>query len=400
MPEGMILNMKFGQKGLDAYKAQTEAGKKKENSRDAALSALKALDQKASSPEGLLKTGREVLSERRDSRQSGEILKGIAKAARFILLLDKDEAGKVLRNMDEREIELITREIARIQSVTIDEARMILEDFGSSLNPHAARGGSEMARDILTRAFGEEKGLELMRKSVPDSVPAPFDFLNDLSVPQLLLLLKDDTLETLAIILSFMDPRKALGLIKSRPKEEQVLLIKRMGRIDKIDPRIISRMEGLLQERVHKLARVDEVEIDGASRLTEILKHMDPSSENSILRELDDRNPELGRRIREELLTMDSIFKLRPRDLQNLLMNMSNENLVLLLKDKDQEVVDHILSHLSSQRRLILEEEMVLAPLVHRSEVKKVTREFLELIKEKQEQGVYILLDEDEDLLV
>lgn len=405
MGRGMMKNMKFGQRGLDAYKAQSRPVQSRQEKQsthsDAALSALRAIDHTNVPAPGLLKTGKErTASSGKDHKASPQELKGIAKAARFILLLDKEEAGSVLRNMDEREIELITREIARIQSVSLDEARIVLEDYGSSIPAHSAVGGITMAQDILNRAFGEEKSREYLRKSVPDSVASPFSFLKDLSLPQVMQLLKDESLETLSVILSFMDPQKASGLIKSRPAGDQVKLIRRMGRIDKVDPRILSSMEGILQERVHKLARVDDVEIDGASRLTEILRHMDSRSETTILNELDSRDPELGKRIREDLLTMDSIFKLRPRDLQALLMDIPNETLVLLLKDKGQEVVEHLLANLSSQRRVIMEEEMVLAPLVPRSEVKEVTREFLETIRKKQDEGSYILLDEDDDLLV
>ena len=401
----MMMIMKFGQRGLDAYRAQSKPlprrSEKESDPGDAALSAMETMDISKKTPPGLLKTGKKSSSpSARELKAAPEELKGIAKAARFILLLDKEDAGSVLRNMNEREIELITREIARIRSVSLEEARTVLEEFGSALPPHSASGGVDMARAILNRAFGEEKSREFLKKSVPESFPAPFSFLNDLSLPQMMQLLKDESLEALSVILSFLEPHKASGLIKSRPPEEQVKLIRRMGRIDKVDPGILSSMEGILQERVHKLAKVDEVEIDGASRLTEILKFMDPQSENTILSELDNRDPDLGRKIREDLLTMDSIFKLRTRDLQTLLMDLPNDTLVLLLKDKDQEVVDHILGNLSSQRRILLEEDRIMAPLVPRSEVKKVTREFLETIRSKQEEGSFILLDEDDDLLV
>ncbi len=402
---GIMLTMKFGQRGLDAYKAQSKPlpsrSDKKSTPGDAALSAMESIDSSKKTPPGLLKTGKEsAIPSLREGEAAPEELKGIAKAARFILLLDKEEAGSVLRNMNEREIELITREIARIRSVSLEEARTVLEDFGSALPPHKVAGGLGMAREILNRAFGEEKSREFLKKSVPESFPAPFSFLNDLSLPQMMQLLKDESLETLSVILSFLDPQKASGIIKSRPSEDQVKLIRRMGRIDKVDPAILSSMEGILQERVHKLAKVDEVEIDGASRLTEILRFMDPQSESTILSELDNRDPDLGRRIREDLLTMDSVFKLRPRDLQTLLMDIPNETLILLLKDKDQDVTDHIMENLSTQRRMLLEEDRILAPLVPRSEVKKVTREFLETIRRKQEEGSFILLDEDDDLLV
>ena len=399
--------MKFGQRGLDAYKAQNTSRKQdkgKENSNNSALKALimedqkeKLVDHKLHKP-GLLKTGR-VQSEELNGQNETD-LTGIKKAARFLLLLGKDEAGTVLRNMSEQEIEQITAEIARIESVSPDEARLILDDFGYSIQPHTVRGGVGMARDILSRAFGEEKSSQYINKVVPDSLPAPFSFMNDLSLPQLLQILDEEPVESLALVLSFLDAGKVSSFIKTQAPEKQVMLVKRMARLQKLHPDVIVQMEGLLQERVHNIARKDDVEIDGPARLTEILKHMNPQEEKMILRNLEEQNPDLSHRIQDELLTMDCLFNLRPRDLQNLLLETANETLVLLLKDKDDRIIEQILSHLSSQRRMLLEEERIVAPLVPRKEVQDITKEFLEKIRRKQEEGSYILLSEEDEYLI
>jgi flagellar motor switch protein FliG len=401
--EGYDKGMKFGQRGLDAYKAQNRPQSKESSLNEKDNSALKALLREEESPEnpssskpGLLKTGKTPVKGAEDEKE----IKGIGKAARFLLLLDKDEAGKVLRNMSEREIEQITAEIARIQAVSLEEAGVILDDFDSSLSPHAVSGGVDMARDILKRAFGEEKSRQLIHKAVPASIPVPFAFMNDLSLPQLLKVLKEEPVESLAIILSFLRKDKSSSYIRTLDREKQLLLIKRMARMQKLHPDVIARMEGFLQERIHKISSVDEVEVDGPAKLTEILKHMNIQEETRILQDLEQKAPDVGRQVKENLLTMESIFQLRSRDLQELLLKTPNEKLVLLMKDKDDRIVEHLLSHLSEQRRMILEEERIIAPLVPRKEVREVTKEFLEIIRGKQEDGRYILLDEEDDYLV
>ena len=125
-----------------------------------------------------------------------------------------------------------------------------------------------------------------------------------------------------------------------------------MAKMKKIHPDVLTGMEALLHERVHNMARVEEVEIDGKNRLTEILRHMGMQEEKKILSDLEDENPDLSREIREKLLTIDAVFDLRPRDLQNQLLETSDDSLVLLLKDKEEGVVEHLLSQLSSRRRM------------------------------------------------
>lgn len=399
--------MKFGQRGLDAYKAQNTSRKQNRENESHNNTALKTLMKEdleerntgaVRQEPGLLKTGR--IPTLKEDPQGKTDLKGIKKAARFLLLLGKDEAGNVLRSMSEMEIEQITAEIARIESVSLDEARHILDDFGYNIQPHTVGGGVAMARDILTRAFGVEKSKQYISRAVPESLPAPFSFMNELSLPQLLQILSEEPVESLSLILSFLDARKVSSFLKTQTPGKQVQLVKRMARLQKLHPDVIVRMEGLLQERVHNIARLDEVEIDGPARLTEILKYMNPQEEKLILRDLENQNPDLSHRIQDELLTMECIFQLRPRDLQNLLLETANKTLVLLLKDKEERIVQQILTHLSSQRRMLLEEERIVAPLVPRKDVQDITKEFLEKIRHKQEEGSYILLSEEDEYLI
>ena len=66
--------------------------------------------------DGLLKiTGRET---------------SVRKAAKFLMLIGRDEAGKVLRHFTEPEIEAITREIAGIRRIEAAEAEKLLAEFG------------------------------------------------------------------------------------------------------------------------------------------------------------------------------------------------------------------------------------------------------------------------------
>ncbi len=388
--------MKFPQKGLDAYKAESSRSPKKSNSGDNA--ALRVLESEAP---GLLKTGTprpDVKSNAPLPKPSADSGQGSSQAARFLLLLGKEEAGQVLRRMSEAEIEQITAEIARIREVTRDEALEILQTFGDKFNLKGSNsGGIDKARAFLNEAFGEKEAARILSKAVPDTLVPPFSFINDLSLPQTLQLLKDEPPETCSVVLSFLEPRTVSAYIKSCDPARQIILVKMMARERNIAPEVLTRMETLLQEKVHLIGRQDDVVIDGQDRLAEILKHMDSSSEKRILDHLEDGDPDLSRSIKEQLHTIDCIFQMRPRDLQNLLLEMDNDKIAFILRGKDAEVVDHILNHLSSQRKLIVEETLILSPRVSRKEVDKETREFLNLIKKREDEGTYVLLGADED---
>jgi flagellar motor switch protein FliG len=379
--------MKFRQKGLDAYKA--------ENSKKVSVApvpdntplktAVSQDTKQNNHPPGLIKTG---------SVPPG----GASQAARFLLLLGKEEAGRVLRNMSDKEIELVTAEIARIEEIGREEALEILQEFGHKMNLKGEGvGGVDTARDFLSTAFGEEKARTILNKAVPGTLPHPFAFMNDLSLPQLLQVLKEEPVETCSIILSFMDAQKVSSYLKSCEKDKQIQLIRRMAMKRDLNPEVLTRMDTVLKEKAHRIGHQEEIVIDGEDRLAEILKHMDSGTEKRILDDLEEGDPDLSRKIKEQIHTIDCIFQMRPRDLQNLLLEMDDDKIAFILRGKEDRIKDHILNHLSSQRKLLVEETMIISPRVSRKEVEKETREFLNLIRKREEEGSYILLSEDEE---
>ena len=392
--------MKFTQKGLDAYRNESRrdlsAKELKSEAREGAeADAPAGKTARPSHPvkkDGLIKTGN------RDKNTAPPESGGTAQAARFLLLLGKEEAGKVLRNMSEKEIEQVTAEIARINEVGRDEALAILQEFGERVNLLGGRsGGLDTARDFLTTAFGGDKAEQIIGRAVPDALPPPFDFMNDLTLPQILQVLSEESEESCAVILSFLKPEKVSAYLKSQDKDVQVRLIKRMARKRDFDPEILTRIDTVLQERAHAIARTDGVELNGKDRLTEILKHMGGDAEKRILGDLEETDPNLGQEIRDQLHTIDCIFRMQDRDLESLLMEMDNDRIAFILRGKDDGVKEHVLAHLSSQRKLIVEETMILSPKVSKREVDRETREFLNLIRRREEEGRYVIVEPGEE---
>ena len=53
--------------------------------------------------------------------------KGYSKAARFLMLLGKEEAARVMKHLDDEEVAGITKEIAQVDRIEATEAMDILE---------------------------------------------------------------------------------------------------------------------------------------------------------------------------------------------------------------------------------------------------------------------------------
>ena len=84
--------------------------------------------------------------------------KGYTKAARFLMLLGKEEAARVLKHLSASEVESIAYEIARVDRVDEKEAQKILEEFGclAKSKELVATGGLEQAKKLLLAAVSPQ----------------------------------------------------------------------------------------------------------------------------------------------------------------------------------------------------------------------------------------------------
>ncbi len=324
--------------------------------------------------------------------------KGYSKAARFLMLLGKEEAAKVMRHLDEEEVAGITKEIAQVDKIESNEAIKILEEFGYLLKTQdlVARGGIAMAETILRKAFDEEKATVLVNKLKNRTAPHPFSFLMDLDFEQVRLLLKDESAPVLTAILPHLSPDRAAEVLHSLDEELQLQIVMRMAKLKEISPEVLRQAEGSLKERIRAQGQIVTEEIDGQAALAEILRNMKYANEREIMEQLELTEPALAKDIEKKLLTMDVLLRISDRDLQSVLRDFSDNELALLCKGLNEKQVAQIRSNLSTRRwaSIVAESEDIGA--VFRSEVDKAVEDFLDYIKLQKEKGeISIIKDGD-----
>ncbi|MEW5815854.1 MAG: flagellar motor switch protein FliG [Spirochaetota bacterium] len=323
--------------------------------------------------------------------------KNYRKAAKFLMLLGKDGASKVLTYLKPAEIEAISREIVLTDKIDGPEAESLLREFGLKKERGAYnRGGIETIKAILLNAFGQEKGEAILRKTIPFGGEKPFDFLNDFEYHQILLLLRNESNSVISIILPFLEPKKASLILRELPSDSQKAIIKRIARMGKIAPEVLVRAQDILRERIRTQGKVVSQEIDGKAALAEILKHMNIAEEEKILATLEEINPDLSEEVREKLFTIEVIFQITDKEFQKVLRDFADHEIAIILKGKPEEVRNKFLSNVSERRQSIIKDEYEHLGSLRKSEVDKVTKDFLEYLRAMNEEGRLVINRENE----
>lgn len=324
---------------------------------------------------------------------------GYRKAAEFLMVLGKDEAARVLKHMSQKEIEGITREIARIEKIGQKDAAKILEEFGfiRETRDLLAQGGVEKAREMLVASVGEEKAEEILARVKKEMAPPPFTFLKDVDPQRVGVLLADESPFVIAAVLPHLPPRTAGKVLSALDPEVQKATAGRIARMDRMAPEALQKTEEVLLKKLQGMGTEAATEaIDGRGRLTEILRHMDPAHERSILEDLE---PNTAEEIRKKLLTVDAIARIPERDLQGILRDYADREIAILTKGLEEPLAERLLANVSERRREFIRLETGALPGLPRAEVDRAIDDFLSLLRIEEQSGRISIPRADEPMI-
>jgi flagellar motor switch protein FliG len=332
------------------------------------------------------------------------------RVAKFLILIGSEQASSILAELDSEQIQEISKEISQIKVIKPEEAKEILAEFQAIFaditlrSPYrflgSQRGGIEAARRILYAAKGPQKGEEILNRAVPESKENLFSFLEEFSPEQVAMLLKEESDQMAALIISRLSPKLSAGIIKKMPPARRSKIIQCTAYQNKISPEVLEQVSAAIKEKVRNVSGgASDIEVDGMQRLAEILKHGDYSFGDRIINELEESSPNVGKELKEKFYTLNDVILSIDRPLREKLAIMSDSDIAILLKGRDKEFKEKLLSCVSAGRRKLIMEEYEILGAVPRRDCDAVAIEFLDWFRTARERGE-IILSSDEDVFL
>src|SRR3546814_21165630 len=144
---------------------------------------------------------------------------GVRKAAILLIQLGRDRASQVMSHLDEADVERISSEIARLESVSGSETEQVLAEFRDMAlaRAHISRGGLEFAQQLLEQSLGKERAAEIMERLNAAAVQMPFQFLHRADPTHLRGFIVNEPPQVIALVLAPMTPEKASLLLTALP---------------------------------------------------------------------------------------------------------------------------------------------------------------------------------------
>lgn len=254
-------------------------------------------------------------------------LTGKEKAAVLLITLGPEKSAQIFKHLSEEEIEELTLEIANMRKVSPEEKEDILGDFYEIClaQEYISEGGINYAKDILERALGNDKAVNIINKLTASLQVRPFEFVRKADASQLLTYIQNEHPQTIALILSYLSPTQSGQILSKLPQNKQSEVARRIAVMDRTSPDVIKEIESVLENKFSNMVSQDYTSAGGVESIVSILNSVDRGTEKLIMEELEIQDAELSEEIRKRMFVFDDIVQLDSKSIQRFSREVEND---------------------------------------------------------------------------
>ncbi|MGV7931010.1 MAG: flagellar motor switch protein FliG [Spirochaetota bacterium] len=329
-------------------------------------------------------------------------LTGRQKAAIFLVSLGSDVSSEIFKHLREDEIEQLTFEIARLDRIEPEDKDKVLMEFQEMMmaQDFIASGGIDYAREVLERALGTQKAIDIVNRLTSSLQVRPFDFIRRTDPSHLLNFIQGEHPQTIALILAYLDAAKAAQILSGLSHQIQADVAKRIATMDRTSPDVLREVERVLERKLSTLASEDYTSAGGIDAIVEVLNQVDRGTEKIIIEALEEEDPELAEEIKKRMFVFEDIVLLDDRSIQKVLREVDTQDLAKALKGVDTEVQEKIFRNMSKRASSLLREDMDFMGPIRLRDVEESQQKIVNIIRKLEEAGDIIVARAGEEELV
>jgi len=329
-------------------------------------------------------------------------LTGRQKAAVFLVSLGSDVSSEVFKHLREDEIEQLTFEIARLDKIEPEDKDRVLQEFQEMMmaQEFISQGGIDYARDILERALGTQKAIDIVNRLTSSLQVRPFDFIRRTDPSHLLNFIQGEHPQTIALILAYLDSQKSALILAELPHNVQADVARRIAEMKRTSPDVLREVERVLERKLSTLASEDFTQAGGIDTVVEILNNVDRGTEKIIIEALEEEDPELAEEIKKRMFVFEDIVLLDDRSIQKVLREVDTQELAKALKGVDNEVQEKIFRNMSKRAASLLSEDMDFMGPIRLRDVEEAQQKIVNIIRKLEDAGEIVVARTGEEELI
>jgi flagellar motor switch protein FliG len=252
----------------------------------------------------------------------------------------------------------------------------------------AILGGVNFTKTALDKSVGVFRASDIIGRVAPARMPlAAMKQIVDMEVRQLFNLLKQEQPQTMALILSYLSPEKSCQLLMLLRDDLRDKVVERLATLAPTPVEVVERIVEVLQQKAGVTPTRALSQTGGLKNAADLLNSMDKNVSQSMLLDLEKRNPELGQAIRQKMFTFEDLALLDSSSLQKIMREVDMRDLAVALKTASPKLKAALLSVISKRAAETVNEEISFLGPLKKRDIESSQLRIIESVRQLEAEG-------------
>ena len=321
-----------------------------------------------------------------------ELTKGmpmLQKVATFCVLVGEEATVKIFQHLPRHIVEDISTAITQLGSVDKDTSLAILEEFHlyTRTKGFISAGGYDYAKDLLYKSLGKNDADEILAKlSKMQLASQSFNYLDAINPKQLADFIKEESPQTIAVILAHMEAGGAADVLNQLEEDVKVKVTMQMATIKDVSPDVVRTISIVLEKKLESLLS-SIVDVGGVKVVADMLNRLGPKSQD-ILKNINGVDTALATKIKENMFVFEDLLALEKDDVMKILQNVEMADVAIAMKNATEDDLDIVRSAMSQRASDRFQEEFEMLTKVKIKDIETAQRKMLDAAQKLIEEGV------------
>ncbi len=324
-----------------------------------------------------------------------------ARAALLIMLLDEEQATKILAQLDADELKVLGERMCALQDIDPSMIIKSVSDFFArteqvSMLPYDR---VQQVQTLMTGAVGEVKASHLMRAIAPTQSrkQSCIELTKWLDADTIVTLIDGEHPQLIAVLLIQLEADVAAKVLHSLSNEAQSAVVKRIATLGAVSADAIAMLEDLLERKIAQNGGAIPLQLGGASDAAQIIKQSGKAAEKEIMARIAKENRALAKEIEAEMFRFEHVFELDPQSMGALLREVDSETLVDALKGIGEEQRNYFFRAMSARAADGVRDEIEVRGRLKMADVEAAQKDIVDAARRLAADGTIVFGSGGED---
>ena len=310
--------------------------------------------------------------------------------AALLVMLGSDSASVVLRQFQPREIEAISREMARFNLNSREQQQQILQEFSAvavSASTSIA-AGIDVTRHTLEKALGAFKAGDVMGRVSTTRAPiGSMQVIAEMDPRHIFNLIRDEQVQAITFIVSHLTPEKTAQVLNLLPPEKRDLALERLASLAPTPMEVAEKVVEVLNTKLGVKQTRALSQTGGVTNVADVLNAMDKTVSRELLTNLENRNPELTLAIRKKMFTFEDLLLLSGGSIQRIMREIDMRDLTVALKKSSEPLKKLLLGNISRRAAESVQEEIAFLGNVKARDIEAAQFRIIDAVRKLEAEG-------------